>query len=101
MNSGLGRNMTSMASSTMPNKYALGNNQYGGQVSMASRMNFGQGNSNVAAGIGNGPNQISSNAVSSNQLVSNLSSLSNFSNILNNPKRIIAPLTVILNPRYR
>ena len=84
MNSGMGRNMTSMASSTMPNKYVLGNNQYGGQVTMASRMNFGQGNSGVSSGIGNGPNQLSSNAVSSNQLVSNLSGLSNFSNILNN-----------------
>merc|ERR1711997_665440 len=73
-----------MASSTMPNKYVLGNNQYGGQVTMASRMNFGQGSSGVASGMGNGPNQLSSNAVSSNQLVSNLSGLSNFSNILNN-----------------
>merc|ERR1719510_175835 len=83
--SGLGRNMTSATSTTMPNKYVMSNNHYGSQVTMASRMSFGQGNNSVVSSVGNGAqHQLSSNPVSSNQLVSNLSSLSNFSNILNN-----------------
>merc|ERR1719510_2177603 len=51
---------------------------------MASRMSFGPGNNSVTSSVGNGPHHLTSNPVSSNHLVSNLSSLSNFSNILNN-----------------
>merc|ERR1719412_3576134 len=76
--------MTSVTSATMPNKYVMSNNHYGSQVTMANRMSFGPGNNSVTASVGNGPHHLTSNPVSSNHLVSNLSSLSNFSNILNN-----------------
>lgn len=84
--SGLSRNLTSVTSSSiMPNKYVMSNNQYGSPVPLASRMPFGQGNHSGTTSVGNGAHQIPSNSVSSsNQLVSNLTSLSNFSNILNN-----------------
>ena len=52
--SGLGRNMTSATSTTMPNKYVMSNNHYGSQVTMASRMSFGQGNNSVVSSVGNG-----------------------------------------------
>jgi hypothetical protein len=82
--SGMARNMPSVSSATMPNKYVMSNNHYGSQVTMANRMSFGPGNNSATASAVNGPHQLTSNPVSSNQLVSNLSSISNFSNILNN-----------------
>ena len=82
---GLGRNLSSVTSSAnIPNKYPTGNNQYGSQVSISSRMSFGHGSNSSGSNVGHGPNQMGNVASSSNQLVSNLNNLSNFSNILNN-----------------
>merc|ERR1712158_142632 len=82
---GLGRNLSSVTSSAnISNKYPTGNNQYGSQVSISSRMSFGHGSNSSGSNVGHGPNQMGNVASSSNQLVSNLSGLSNFSNILNN-----------------